>query len=85
MAFSATGSWTAAFVSLMAETVELCVVVGDPMEKVCVEVEPSVEVAVTSMEWLVAVSKSMVAPGATVTTPEAGVDLEQPAGIVDRE
>ena len=56
----------------MADTVNSVLSSVTPMAKVCVEVEPSVLVAVTSMEWLVAVSKSMVAPGATVTTPEAG-------------
>ena len=80
MAFSAT-ELAAALVSEMAETVNSVLSSVTPMEKIWVEVEPSVEVAVTSMEWLVAVSKSMVAPGATVTTPLAG-QSESPAGII---
>ena len=77
MAFSAT-ELAAALVSVMAETVNSELSSVTPMEKVWVEVEPSVEVAVTSMEWLVAVSKSMVAPGATVTTPLAGSIWNRP-------
>ena len=41
-----------------SRTREKALVVGSvtPMVKLCAEVEPSVEVAVTSMAWLVAVS-----------------------------
>ena len=81
VAFSVT-ELAAALVSLIAETANSVLSSVTPMAKVCVEVEPSVEVAVTSMERLVAVSKSMVAPGATVTHAAGRVDLEQPAGVV---
>ena len=55
VAFSATWS-VATSVSVTAVTVNSEVSSVTPMVKLWAEVEPSVEVAVTSMVWLVAVS-----------------------------
>ncbi len=53
-----------------------------PIEKVSVVVEPSVDVAVTSMLWLVAVSASR--PEATVTTPVFASMLKSPPALSER-
>ena len=84
VAFSAT--WSAATsVSVTALTVNSDVSSVTPMVKLWAEVELSELVAVTSMVWLVAVSKSILAPGATVTTPVAGSIWNRPLGLLLRE